>query len=330
MSSFKRTAKIKILNEVHAAIIGLHPTHIEWFYENYGIFAPNYYFNPKYKLGVWDGKIRYFYRTGKTYVYLLESILPKLQSLGYQFELIDQRVDNLVEVDLIDKTFFSHISDPDTDQPLELRYYQVELVNALLQHGHGVAIAGTGSGKTLAGAALVETYAKQGLRSITIVPSDDLISQTRNEFKYWELDVGEYSGSRKDINHTHVVSTWQALQNNPAILNNFRVVVVDECLDGNTLITMSDMTLKKLKDVQPGDKILSYNDKTNFFENDVVVECHKNLMVSSNEEMYCLEFDDGTMLEATGNHKILTTTGYKRVDELTSNDEIVNIVNRET
>lgn len=240
MSSFKRTAKIKILDEVHAAVIGLHPTHIEWFFEQYGIFAPNYYFNPKYKLGVWDGKIKYFYRTGKTYVFLLDEIIPKLQSFGYNFELIDQRSDDCVEVDLIDKDFFAHILDPDTGNPLELRYYQVEGVNTLIENGHGIVVAGTGSGKTLMNAALVETYAKAGLRSITIVPSDDLISQTRNEFKYWELDVGEYSGSRKDVNHTHVISTWQALQNNPSILNNFKVVVVDEChgLKGQVLTNL--------------------------------------------------------------------------------------------
>lgn len=229
MSSFKRTARIKVLDEASAVVIGLHPDHVEWFYEHYGIKAPNFFFNPKYKLGQWDGKIRYFHRTGKTYVYLLDEIIPKLESLEYNLKLIDQRRDASVDVDFIDKDYFSHITNPKSNEPTELRYYQVNAVNKLIEYGFGVVIAGTGAGKTIMNAALVESYAKEGLRSITIVPAENLILQTIKEFTWLQLDVGEYSGDRKDINHTHVVSTWQALKNNPAILNNFKVVVVDEC-----------------------------------------------------------------------------------------------------
>jgi superfamily II DNA or RNA helicase len=42
------------------------------------------------------------------------------------------------------------------------------------------------------------------------------------------MDVGIYSGDQKDINHFHVVATWQALQYNPAILSDFQVLIWDE------------------------------------------------------------------------------------------------------
>jgi len=228
MSSYKRTAKIKLLDEVNCAIIGLHPDHIGYFYEYYARKAPNYYFNPKFKLGVWDGKIRYFHNTGKTYVYLLPEIVPKLTSLGYNLEMIDERVSGQYDIKTIDKDHFAHILDDD-DEPYELRYYQVDAVNAAIENCGGVIIAGTGAGKTIMNAALVDVHGDVGLRSITIVPNQDLIKQTKREFIRWELDTGEYSGDQKDLKHTHVVSTWQALQNNPRVVADFQVVVVDEC-----------------------------------------------------------------------------------------------------
>ena len=71
----QRTCTVKLLDQVNCVFTGLHPDHIGFFYEEYAAYAPNYYFNPKFKLGSWDGKIRYFHKTGKTYVNLLPEIL---------------------------------------------------------------------------------------------------------------------------------------------------------------------------------------------------------------------------------------------------------------
>jgi len=76
---------------------------------------------------------------------------------------------------------------------------------------------------------LIDLYGKQGLNTLTIVPSISLVQQTKNTFEFLGLDVGEYSGTSKNLNHTHIVSTWQTLQNNPKIIKQFQVVVVDEC-----------------------------------------------------------------------------------------------------
>jgi hypothetical protein len=77
---------------------------------------------------------------------------------------------------------------------------------------------------------LVDHYEKlHGLRSITIVPSISLISQTVATFEGFALDVGRYDGEVKDLKHQHIVSTWQALQNYPQLMKQFQVVVVDEC-----------------------------------------------------------------------------------------------------
>ena len=238
MPTYNRSCKIKILNEVECVFIGMHPDHIGYFYEEYGAHAPNYFFNPKFKLGAWDGKIRYFHKTGKTYVKLLDEIIPKVIALGYKVNIEDQRDTLVVNPEPVDEDFFSNIIDPSTNQPWKMRPYQVALVNALLTNGGGVGIAGTGGGKTSMTAALALSYERAAnFRSIIVVPDKNLTSQTLTEYKFFELDAGEYSGTKKDLDHKHIVSTWQALQNNPEVIQNFNMVIVDEChgLKGNVL-----------------------------------------------------------------------------------------------
>lgn len=224
-----KIVKIRVLDEVFAAIIGLTDGHIEYFHNKYSLFAPNYFFHPKYKLGVWDGKIAFFQKTGKTFIYLLDEILPELVRFGYKIELDDKRQAPCGHPPLIDNKYFAHIDHPDTSEPTILRDLQVTAVNALLEHGYGIIIAATGSGKTIMSAALCDIYGKQGLKTLTIVPNKDLIAQTIRTYKHYQLDTGEYSGVKKTMNHTHVVSTWQALKNVPTLINQFNVVLVDEC-----------------------------------------------------------------------------------------------------
>lgn len=232
-----RKCTVFLQDEVNCVVLGLTDDHISFFYEKYGIKAPNFFFNPKYQLGSWDGKIRYFHKTGKTYIHLLQEILPLLIKLGYKVKLDDQRKADKLQPESITKDFFSHIIDPETGEPLQLRPYQVEGANAVIDNGGGIIVAGTGAGKTLMTAALSQSYVSMGQRVIVIVPSTDLIEQTYIEFLGWELDVGQYGGTDKDIDHDIVVSTWQALQHNKTIVKDFHVVVVDEChgIKGNVL-----------------------------------------------------------------------------------------------
>jgi superfamily II DNA or RNA helicase len=227
--TFAQKAKIVILDEVNCVIAGLHPEHLTYFWEEYGIKTDHYFFTLAYKVGKWDGKMRFFSDTGKTYNFLLDEILPKIEALGYKLEVDDRRNGQLADVPTIDANHFSYIINPKTGEPWIMRPYQVDATNTLIAEGMGIAIAGTGSGKTLMNACICDSYAKQGLRTITIVPSGSLIIRTKRDFDMMKLDVGEYSGKTKDLNHTHVISTWQALQNAPHILKDFQVLVVDEC-----------------------------------------------------------------------------------------------------
>lgn len=144
-----KQCSVYILDEVNCVINGLSKTHMDYFYDQFGIPAPNFFFSPKYKLGVWDGKIRYFSRLGATYVNLLEGIVPELIKFGYDLDLQDKRTTNSFPIPTVDANIFSHIKNPHTGEPMIIRDYQVELLTELFKYGNGIAIAATGSGKAL-------------------------------------------------------------------------------------------------------------------------------------------------------------------------------------
>ena len=227
--TFAKKAKIIVLDEVNCTIVGLQPDAVEYFVNEYAIKTENYYHNVAYQLGKWDGRIRFFSDTSKTYVYLLPKIIPAIEAFGYKMELEDRRNNNVVDVEPIDENYFAHIINPKTNEPWILRPFQVEAINAVTVDGAGIILAGTGAGKTLIDACLADIYGKKGLRSITIVPSESLVIKTIADFQNLQLDVGEYTGDHKDLKHQHIISTWQALQNAMHIVKDFSVLVVDEC-----------------------------------------------------------------------------------------------------
>ena len=172
---------------------------------------------PAVRLGRWDGKIAYFQLGGSTYTNLLPEILPILEKFDYDVELDDQRTySNSFEFGLMSETTFSNKTwpkgHPIEGQPIELRDYQVEIINNFLENPQCIQEVATGAGKTIMTASLswnVEPYG----RSIVIVPNKSLVTQTEKDYVNLGLDVGVYFGDRKDYNRTHTICTWQSLNN---------------------------------------------------------------------------------------------------------------------
>lgn len=218
----KTRITLKILDEVNVVFIGLRQEDTHYLVQKYALFAKDYRFMTKFKLGIWDGKIQFFKNSGKTYLHLLSEILPYLSKQGYSIKLVDKRLKFTVELDEIDEFYFK-------DHGITLGDHQRDAINKLTQNGGGIFIGGTGSGKTICAAALCKLYYEElNLRTIVIVPTSDLIDQTIEEFSQFIDSVGEYSGTKKETSQSCVVSTWQALKNNKAILSKFQVAIVDE------------------------------------------------------------------------------------------------------
>lgn len=82
---------INVRDEVWCTLNGVSPTHIEFLWNKFAVHVDGYFFMPAYKLGRWDGKIRFFEKTGKAYVRMLDKIVPYLENWGYDFDIVDNR-----------------------------------------------------------------------------------------------------------------------------------------------------------------------------------------------------------------------------------------------
>lgn len=223
-----KSATITIINETKAKIDGLDSYDLTQLYNKYAIFAKNYFFSPKYKLKQWDGKINFFTSQGHVSALLLEDIVPFLVQHQYSLEVVDNRIPPKKWPKPIDKDVFNHILHAKTKKPTELRYYQVDAVNSLIEGSNGILLASTGAGKTLITAAMAYSFNEVDMRTLIIVPDESLARQTAEEMLHYELDTGLYIGKVKDTEHTNIVATWQSLKNLPAYIKEFDCVIVDE------------------------------------------------------------------------------------------------------
>lgn len=220
-------AKIVIHDEVYCTILGVHPTHRAALYEAFGIEVEGARFMPQVKLGTWDGRVRFYESTGRTYVRLLDEIIPILVGYGYEFDVEDNRHPRTEQIDLITEDHFSHIKGYG-GKPMMIRPYQVDAINSLIKVTSGFCIAATGAGKTAICGGLSDMYGRAGLRSIVVVPSGDLVTQTVDAYNMLGLDVGAYSGGIKQMDRQHTIATWQSLQNNPQLMKEHGMFIIDE------------------------------------------------------------------------------------------------------
>lgn len=241
-NKFKKVATITISDEVSAIVSGLKQDDIEALYDMYGLYTKNHFFDPRFKLGRWDGKIRFFKSTGKTYVQLIPEIIEYLYEQGYEIVLDDQRRKHVIPTGTIDKDYFS-------EHGYVLGDHQVESVNSIICTHNGIIRVGTGGGKTIITGAICHYYTRLYKKLIVIVPSTDLVIQTRDEIKDFGFSVGVYYGNKKEVDNEVVVSTWQSLLNNKQMITMFDAVIVDECHGSKTATQLATLLETTGKDI---------------------------------------------------------------------------------
>jgi superfamily II DNA or RNA helicase len=212
-----KSATIIIRDEVNIKIEGLDLDARKALVNAFKYENPTARYMPAVRLGRWDGKVAYFQLGGSTYTNLLPEILPILDKFNYDIELDDQRTySTTFEFDVMSETTFSNTvwppGHPIAGQPIELRDYQVEIINNFLANPQCIQEVATGAGKTIMTASLSWNIQRYG-RSIVIVPNKSLVTQTEKDYVNLGLDVGVYFGDRKDYNRTHTICTWQSLNN---------------------------------------------------------------------------------------------------------------------
>jgi len=205
---------LEIRDEVNVRFVGLDVKTRRKISDEVKFFLPYAYHMPAYKLGRWDGCIRFCDIGGRTYFHLLEKLLPIVAKDGYDIEVKDLRKPWNFDFKKVEQTDYEHIAwpprHPVAGTPVILRDYQVDVINKFLENPQCLQEVATGAGKTLVTAVLSHKCEPYG-RTIVIVPNKDLVVQTERDYKNLDLDVGVYFGDRKEYNKTHTICTWQSL-----------------------------------------------------------------------------------------------------------------------
>ena len=212
-----KQCKIIIKDEVNVKLEGLELSERKTLMKMFEYEDPTARYRPAYKLGRWNGKISYFSLGGSSYINLLPEMIPVLEKANYDIDLVDLRdYQNTYKLAQVSTSTFSNHTwpkgHPKQNQPIELRDYQVEIINNFLSNPQSVQEVATGAGKTITTAALSYSVQDYG-RSIVVVPNKSLVTQTEEDYRNVGLDVGVYFGDRKEFGHTHTICTWQSLNN---------------------------------------------------------------------------------------------------------------------
>lgn len=205
---------ITLFDEVNVHVDGISPLVRRELMSELSYELPYARYLPGAKLGRGTAKKEFFNLNGSTYFHCLGKVVEILDKHRVPIDLVDNRNEHDFQFPEIDENFFSSVKFGHghhmEGKSIILREHQVNAVNTMLKNPHGLLLASTSSGKTMICAAMVKCAEQYG-RTITIVPSTDLVQQTYDDYELVGLDCGMYYADRKDFHAQHVVTTWQSL-----------------------------------------------------------------------------------------------------------------------
>ena len=211
--------------------------------------------------------------------------------------------------------------------PLE---HQKEAIEKLAGSKRFILADDMGLGKSLS--AVVASLEVNKKRILVVCPATLKINWKR-EFEFFtnktiSIADGKTFSDDSDI----VIVNYDILKNfhdpkNPKeskILNNFDLIIADECFTYDTMI-MTDIGEIKIGDIVENSldvNVLTYNHQTKKTEYKKIFRWLKK----NKDTIYQIKLQNGVFIECTGNHKFYTKNkGYVRADELTKNDDLCEL-----
>lgn len=189
-------------------------------YEHFSYFVPGYRFMPKFKCGMWDGKIS-LYDRGKCLLQfgLLKDLILFAKDRGYSIE-VDPLVAPHREVSLEQIEAFAMDV---LKLPFEPYSYQIEAVQKSVSTGRKLTESPTGSGKSLIIHIIIQWLLRVEKldRIVLVVPTLGLVTQMYNDFKDYSQNI-EFNEddfllipNKQNIKRNGArvtITTWQSLQ----------------------------------------------------------------------------------------------------------------------
>ena len=206
--------------------------------ESFSFMVPGYKYMPKFKQGIWDGSVKLFDKSKKTfYVGLLDSLLEFAHESGYTVDLRFEQQKNNVTREQVAK-FAESLNLHAHGDKIELEDHQLDAVHYAIANKRGLILSPTSSGKSLIIYTLCRILQKKKI--LIVVPTTALVEQMEGDFADYSSEDDSwdavdhvhkiYSGKEKETRKNTVVSTWQSIYKKPkSWFEQFDVVMVDEC-----------------------------------------------------------------------------------------------------
>lgn len=299
----------------------------------------NFYFHPLVKKKIWDGNICFIEKKGsfwKVPIGLWREVMQIGEEYGIEIEInglekVISSTPTLEEFTEWALDFFKDGVGGDPDK--QVRDYQIETAWKIIKYRYSVSEVATSSGKTLIAFMVFAFLKSKGLvrKILMIVPNSNLVFQGKDDFEEYGIDkigvkIQQIGGGSKlkdgcDI----IIGTFQSLvKRESEFFEEVDSVFVDECLHPDSMISMSDGTIKKISDVNKGDSVVTVNENTGDLEDKLVDLVHINM--NRGYQAYDIETEDGRILTLTGNHKVRLKNGeWKKAEDLSLSDELYDI-----
>jgi len=186
----------------------------------------NYFHNRAYKMRKWDGYIEFFDKnTGKFLTGILPEVSAFLRHKNVEYTVEDTRDLTQFNVNEVDENFLN-----EGESPVELRDYQVELINQVIKHRRGIIFAPTSAGKSLIMIGIIKTL-KPNTPVLVLQNRLSLAQQNYDELQRLKFpNVGNVWGGSIKPNIITVASV-QSVAKIEKLLPKIKVLIVDEIHD---------------------------------------------------------------------------------------------------
>ena len=204
----------------------------------FSFYAQGYQWSPKYKSGIWDGRIKLFNSRNRLLPQgLLQEIVNYLQENHLQYK-VDPSF-KVKGVNLSEKWICEFVKDA-LQCKFVPRDYQIAAVQRIFKMRKSINLLPTASGKSFVFYIVINIlkFLNPERKILMIVPSTNLVEQMNSDFCEYAEDWCNYSenihkiygGKEKDTDKFLCISTWQSLQNIKGTkwFQQWDTVIVDE------------------------------------------------------------------------------------------------------
>jgi len=206
--------------------------------EFFTFYANNYRFMPRYKNGLWDGKVRLFNYMSSTLPAGLFNILVGFAE-ERDYEIIDNRF--IFDTGSFSMDYLESLNVHSKGKKIEFREHQIESIKEIINEKRVTIVSATSSGKSLIIYGLIRYFSKfLDSKILIITPTVNLVTQMYKDFDdystevEWNVDdkvhmIYDYDGVTKDSDKQIYISTWQSIYQQPkSYFKKFGFVIFDE------------------------------------------------------------------------------------------------------